>query len=175
MKVLYSNRHILNFKMRKKLCETLILSTFNYCNIVYYSCLDVVTKNRLQYVQNICCRFVFKLRKYDHISEKINELKWLNINNTVNLHFVVFLMKIIKSSVPGYLKDKLVCRSAVHVRDIRSRYSLTMPQHQTALFQRCFTYMAVTHFNILDSDMKDCSMSTLRKKYKSYLLVQQIA
>ena len=175
MKVLYSNRHILNFKMRKKLCETLILSTFNYCNIVYYPCLDVVTKNRLQYVQNICCRFVFKLRKYDHISEKINELKWLNINNTVNLHFVVFLMKIIKSSVPGYLKDKLVCRSAVHVRDIRSRYSLTMPQHQTALFQRCFTYMAVTHFNILDSDMKDCSMSTLRKKYKSYLLVQQIA
>ena len=46
-------------------------------------------------------------------------------------------------------------------------------------FQRCFTYMAVTHFNILDnildSDMRDCSMSTLRKKYRSYLLVEQNA
>ena len=84
-------------------------------------------------------------------------------------------MKIIKSSVPVYLKDKLVCRSAVHIRDIRSRYSLTMPQHQTGLFQRCFTYMAVTHFNILDSNMKDCSISTLRKKYRSYLLVEQHA
>ena len=96
-------------------------------------------------------------------------------NKTVKLHVVVFLMKIIKSSLPGYLKDKVVCCSAVHVRDIRSRYSLTMPQHQTALFQRYFTYMAVTHFNILDGDIKDCSISTLYKKYRSYLLVKQNA
>ena len=67
MKILYSNRYILNFKMRKKLCESLILFIFNYCNVVYYPCLDEITKNRLQYIQNVCCRLVHGLRKYDRV------------------------------------------------------------------------------------------------------------
>ena len=47
MKIFYSNRYILNFKMRKKLCESLILSIFNYCNVFYYPCLDRIAKNIL--------------------------------------------------------------------------------------------------------------------------------
>ena len=70
LKLLYTNISIINFKLRKKLVETLVLPILNYCNIVYYPCLDRITKNRIQVIQNSCCRFVYRLRKYDHISSK---------------------------------------------------------------------------------------------------------
>lgn len=173
VKILYSNRYILNFKMRKKLCESLVLSVFNYANIVFYPCLDLVSKNRLQYVQNVCCRFIFGLRKYDHISARINELKWLKISNTVRLHFVMFLFKVRSTSTPIYLSEKLIPRNVMHNCNIRHHNQLTMPQHRSALFQRSFTYMAVTSYNSLDNDFKQCNFGQLRKKYKMFLLSSQ--
>jgi hypothetical protein len=94
LKLLYSNYHILNFKMRRKLCESLVVSHLNYCLIIYYPCLDQKTKSRLQKIQNFCCRFILKLRKYDHISTKINELRWLFVENIFQYQLSVFAFKI---------------------------------------------------------------------------------
>ena len=173
MKILYSNRYILNFKMRKKLCESLILSIFNYCNVVYYPCLDGIAKNRLQYIQNVCCRFVHGLRKYDRVSQLINSIKWLRISNTVKLHFTVFLLKVIKTSSPQYLREKLVFREIIHNRALRHRNCLTMPQHRTALFQRGFTWVAVMCYNGLSNDLKSCSQRMLRLRLREQLLQSQ--
>jgi hypothetical protein len=83
LKLLYSNYHILNFKMRKSYASPLC----SYILTTAYSCLDQKTKSRLEKILNCCCRFIFKLRKYDHISTKINELGWLRTvgNNTKKL------------------------------------------------------------------------------------------
>nr|CAH7714800.1 unnamed protein product [Callosobruchus chinensis] len=43
LRMLYANRYLLNFKMRKKLCEALILSIYSYCDILYYPCLNQLT------------------------------------------------------------------------------------------------------------------------------------
>ena len=140
MTVLYANNPILNFKVRKKLRESLVLPIFHYCNIIFYHCLDVVTKNRLQMVQNTCCRFVFGLRKYDRISSKIKYLHSLNMCHTVKLHFLMFVIRLLRSDSPVYLKGKLIFRSDIHDRHLRHRDQLTMPLHHSAIFQRSFTF-----------------------------------
>ena len=140
MKVLYANKSILNFKVRKNLCESLVLPIFHYCNIVYYHCLDVVTKNRLQMVQNTCCRFVFGLRKYDRISSKIKDLHWLNMFDTVKLYFLMFVIRLLRSDGPIYLKGKLIFRSDIHDRHLRHPDQLTMPLYHSATIQRSFIY-----------------------------------
>ena len=174
MKFLYSNRHILNFKMRKKMCESLILPIFNYCNILYYPCLDQTTKNRLQIVQNTCCRFIFNLRKYDHISEKYVELRWLRMDNIVKLHFLIFLYRLFHSSAPPYLREKLIFRNVVHNRNIRHQYTLTMPHHSTAFFQRCFTYSAIMLYNSVKPNM--ClSLYVFRRQMKQMLISRQLS
>lgn len=61
LRLLYSNKFILNYKLRKKLCESLIMSLFTYCNGIYFPFLDLQTKNRLQVMQNNCVRFIFGL------------------------------------------------------------------------------------------------------------------
>lgn len=175
MKVLYANRFILNFKIRKKLCESLVLSLYHYCNIVFYPCLDLATKNRLQIVQNTCCRYIYNLRKFDHISDKRKELRWLNICNTVKLHFAMFLTRLLDTNLPTYLREKLIFRTAIHDRPLRDRGLLTMPQHHSAMFQRSFTYNAVSLYNSLDPDLKNCTVLVLKSKYKTILLELQNA
>ena len=159
--------------MRKKLCESLILSIFNYCNVVDYPCLDGIAKNRLQYIQNVCCRFLNGLRKYDIVSQLINSFKWLTISNTVKVHFTVFLLKVIKISSSQYLREKLVFRQIMHNRALRHRNCLTMPQHRTALFQRGFTWVVVMCYNGLSNDLKSCSQRMLRLRLREQLLQRQ--
>lgn len=50
MKLLYRNPHMLNAKLWKNLCESLVLS------------------NRIKRILKFCVRFDFGLRKYDHVS-----------------------------------------------------------------------------------------------------------
>lgn len=173
MKFLYSNRHILNFKMRKKMCESLILPIFNYCNILYYPCLAQTARNRLQIVQNTCCRFIFNLRKYDHISETFTELRWLKVDNIVKLHYLIFLYRLFRSSIPQYLREKLIFRNVVHNRNIRHKYALTIPHHSTALFQRCFTYTATMLYNSVKPNMS-LSLYVFRRQMKKMLIDRQL-
>lgn len=60
---------------------TLVLSHFNYCNFIYSPYLTAKDKSRIQKVQNWCCCFIYKLRRYDHVSHKMKELGWLNMEN----------------------------------------------------------------------------------------------
>jgi hypothetical protein len=70
------------------------------CLIIYYPCLDQKTKSKLQKIQNCCCRFIFKLCKYDHISTKINELKWLRVENIFQYHLSMFAFKMFLTNQP---------------------------------------------------------------------------
>lgn len=173
LKLLYANKSILNYKVRKKLCETIVMPLYYYCDIVYYPCLDTFTKNRIQKIQNTCCRFVHNLRKFDHISDKFRELNWLNVNNTWLYHLLVFVQRLLITSTPDYLKNKLILRNEIHDRSIRNNKVLTMPQHSSAAFQRSFTYTAIHHYNLLNINIKSKNVKQFKKELKTYLLGRQ--
>lgn len=174
LKLLYTNISIINFKLRKKLVETLVLPILNYCNIVYFPCLDSLTKNRLQIIQNSCCRFIFRIKKYDHVSAKINELKWLKIENVYKYNLLVFVHKLIISSTPSYLREKLIFRHDLH--DVNTRFSnkLSLPRYHSTMFQRSFSYNAVVLYNSLNSDLKQLPVNSFRKQVKSYFFSLQM-
>lgn len=174
MKLLYTNRYILNFKMRKKLCETLVLSIYNYCFIVYYPFLDLITKKRIQYVQNTCCRFVFSLRKYDSVSDRIKQIGWLKCDSMYKLYSLIFFKKILDSKEPVYLYNKIEFRAdvhAVHSLNLRNNTTLTVPKHRTSLFQRGFSYCIVKMLNSVGLPIEDYSIYKLRREYKKQLLI----
>lgn len=173
MKLLYSNRRIINFNIRKQLCDTLVLSHVNYCSLVYWNCLDVIHKSRLQKIQNTCCRFVFNLRKYDSVSHKINILNWLNINNRIKLQQLVFTHKVITYSTPEYLKEKFIPRNKIHPINIRHKDLLSIPKFKSALFKKSFTYTSVLHYNILPNNYKQLKINSFKKTIRTDLLRNQ--
>lgn len=170
LKTLYSNRYIMNFKMRKKLCEALILPILHYCNIVYYPCLDSVSRNRIQRVQNTCVRLIFGLRKYDHVSHKLGELKWLRMVTAVKLHYLVFIHRLLHTSVPSYLRERLSFRCNIHDRLTRHSKLLNLPLHSTALFRRSFSFNAVTLYNKIPPELLPMSSVQFRRNILTSLL-----
>nr|CAH7717665.1 unnamed protein product [Callosobruchus chinensis]CAH7730660.1 unnamed protein product [Callosobruchus chinensis] len=170
MKLLYSNRHILNFKTRKKLCETLILSVLSHSLVIYYPCLDSVNKSKLQKLQNNCCRFIFGLRKYSSVSSKIRELKWLRVNDLFTYLLVTLVHRVIKSGKPTYLLDKLIPRRDQISRILRHNDLFSTPSHNSTLYERSFTNNAVKLFNSLPARYKCLSQHTFKKNVKSQLL-----
>nr|CAH7723892.1 unnamed protein product [Callosobruchus chinensis] len=43
LRSLYANKSVFNFKLRKKLYSSLIMSIFSYSDILYFPCLDAYT------------------------------------------------------------------------------------------------------------------------------------
>lgn len=175
LRLLYASKHLLTFNMKKLLCESLILSRISYCNVVYYPCLDKVSANRLQSIQNACCRLICRVRKYEHISPSIKQLRWLKIENMFKMNFLMFLTKIIHSSQPVYLRNKLVFRKDTHERNLRHLNTLTMPSHRTAMFKKSFTFVAVTLYNNLNGDVaKYLNKRSFKSILKCFLLQTQL-
>ena len=140
LRLLYANEKIINFSLQKKLAKSLVLPILNYCIIMYFRCLDKTTRHTLQKIQNYCCGFVFNLRKYDRISAKIKELGWLTIDNAFKYHLSVFVHRLLYTSSPPYLREKLSFRHNVHQLETRYNYILSLPRLHSTIFMKSFTY-----------------------------------
>ena len=140
LKLLYNNRHLLNQKLKTQLCDTLILSVFNYGDVIYHPCLDAIHKSRIQRVQNACLRFIYEIRRYDAISHTLGWVGWLNMSRRRVLHTVCLFSKILQRESPPYLYLKIRFRTDVHNINVRHKNTLTIPQHRLEIFKRSFSY-----------------------------------
>lgn len=173
LKIIYASRHILNLKTKRMLCEALVLSHFNYCDFIYGNCLTQADRMRIQKVQNSCCRLIYGIRKSEHISHKVKECNWLTMENRRRHHLGVFTYKLLNNMNPPKLVSKLKPRFSIHTRNIRQKSKLTMPQHRTAMFQRCFIYQAIRLFNTLPDEFRLFNINKFKYKFKLCLLDQQ--
>ena len=173
LKMIYKSRHLLNRRIKTCLCESLVLSHFNYCDSIYGPCLDYVTSKRIQTVQNACLRLIFGIQKGNHVSHKLGELEWLNMSNRRKLHAACLYHKVITTKTPPYLYNKISFRTDIHNINIRFKGAITPPLHKTTLFERSFTYNVAKIYNSLTSSMKNFKNQTFKKKYASFLLIGQ--
>lgn len=172
LRILFGNKHIFNFNLRKMLCESIVLSLFNYGNFTYGPCLDAVTRQRIQMVQNTCCRFVFGLRKFDRISKYLKILQWLPISKVWELHMLNFIHRIINTGKPEYLRSRISRRLSLHNVSIRERHQHTLhvPRHRTAFFQRSFSYTAAKLYNQVNPTLRALTSAAFRVKIREVYL-----
>ena len=83
-------RHLLDQKALIYLIKAFVFSKLFYCSTVW-SGTSKKNVRKLQLVQNYACRIVAGLRKYDHVSEALKSLKWLNVRDKLlfNDHVMV--------------------------------------------------------------------------------------
>lgn len=173
LKAIYNNRHYLNPKIKTILCESLVLSRFNFCDSVYGPCLDASDKRRIQVIQNSCLRLIFGIRRRHSISHKLVHTGWLNMSNRRRLHSACLFHKIVINKTPSYLSRKITYRSDVHNVNVRFKGSLTPPQHRTEFFKRSFSYQITNIYNGIPSELKNLTHLQFKKSFKNRLLVQQ--
>lgn len=173
LKMLYSNRHFFNQRVKTTLCEALVLSKFNFGDTVYGPCLDAESSRRIQVIQNSCLRLIFGIRRGKHVSHKLKELKWLNMFNRRLLHSSCLFHKIMTNKTPAYLINKITFRTDVHNVNIRYKGALTPPLHRTELFKRSFTYQITRVYGSIPDEMKLKSLLAFKSCFKTYLLHRQ--
>lgn len=169
IKLIYGNRQFLSSDIKKLLCESLILSIFNYADILYGPCLTSQYKQKIQKVQNSCLRLIFGIRRRLPISHKLKEIGWLNMYNRRTLHAANTFHKIIVSKTPLYLYRKITYRTHVHNLNIRHKSILPPPPFRLELFRRCFSCHVCAIYNNVPNSLKSVSHEKFKKSYRNVL------
>lgn len=173
LKCLYPNRKLLSQSLKIKLTDTLVLSHFNYCDVLYGPCLDKMSINKIEKVQKACLRYIYGIRKYERVSHKLNDVKWLNMVTRRQYHSVTLFHNIILKQSPPYLSNKIKYRTDVHTLNLRFRGLISPPPHKTTLYRRCFSYNIFFLYNKLPIDYKNLGLARFKFIYKKYLLTLQ--
>ena len=163
----------LSQKSKMSLCETYILSQFNYGDII----LQNMTKHlqdKIQKVQNRCTRFIFGLRKYDHISHIYKSNNILNMQNRRLLHSVCMMFRIKNKLAPNYLCERITCQNEIHNHNTRNRNNIRTPFARSNMRAMSYFVHISKKFNELADHFKTTgiSLNTFKVNCKKYLLGQ---
>nr|CAI5850104.1 unnamed protein product [Callosobruchus analis] len=145
IKSLYRFKYILSTETKLKICDSLIVSTFDYCDVVYGPSLSSQNTHRLQVVQNVCMRFSTNTKKREHITPLYIK-QWNKLD--VRRKYITV------SGIPEYLYRKLVFAANIQDRSRRDPFLLQIPRHNTSYFQNSFSYLCAALYNPLPIHMK---------------------
>ena len=153
------------------LCESYILSQFNYGDII----LQNMTKNlkdKIQKVQNSCTRFIFGLRKYDHISNHRKSKQILCMENRRLLHGLSLMFRIKNKMAPSYLCDRITCHNDIHTHNTRNRNHIRPPLARSNMRAMSYFVHVSKKFNELPNNIETSGISyiTFKLKCKKHLL-----
>ena len=75
-------RHLLDEESTKIMMQALVLSKLDYCNSLLMGITDY-NLDKLQKIQNMTYRIIFKLRKYDHVPDHLSQLHQLRVRQCI--------------------------------------------------------------------------------------------
>ena len=157
------------------IAECYVLSQFNYCDVVWRTITKTIW-TKIQKIQNNCVRFIFKLRKYDHISIEFSELNTLNMTNRSILHALTLMFKCINYKAPAYLTEKIEYVRNTHDYNTRGSVEIKCSQFNSRYGQMNFFNKISSVYNRLMQKIfikPNCSIATFKKTVKNYLLTHQ--
>ena len=148
LKEFYKYQKLFSLKTKTRLVESFVLSQLTYGDIVTQG-MAISQKQRIQKVQNSCLRYIFGLRKYDHITPYLHQQDTLNMDRRVRSHALTMLHKTVNGIAPVYLTEKLTYRHNTHNHNTRNRNTLNVRRLHTAKKNGAFFVKTVNEYNTL--------------------------
>ena len=163
-------KHLLDRTTLLLVIHSLVFSRLFYCSSVWSNTSKENVK-KLQLVQNFAARIVVGLRKYDHVTPALKELKWLNITDQLYFRDAVLVFKSLHHLTPYYLSEKFKRNSEMHSRVTRNVNDLHLPLCRLVTGQRTFGFRGAKMWNSLPPEIKsEQSLKSFKHKLHSHLL-----
>lgn len=167
-------RNFLPTATKVALAQSLLLPILDYADACYLD-LTQVQLDRLERLQNLCIRFIFGLRKYDHVSQFRTKLKWLPIRLRRDTHTLSLLYStLFNPSSPSYLSSRFNFYCDTHSNYLRSSTNLFLstPSHSSTLFYGAsFSVRAVALWNALPVTIRRAqSLESFKAQIKLHYL-----
>lgn len=147
------------------LVQTLIFPIIDYGDMCYFD-LNADLLNKLDRLLNNCIRFVFNLRKYDHISQHRSSLNWFPIRIRRQMRALTTLYSLLFSpNSSAYLTTQLQYLGANHAKNLRSSNNLLLhcPTHSSDFVHSTFLIQSILLWNALPLGIK---MAKTRQNFK---------
>ena len=163
-------KHVLPSHVLPTILDALVLSHVRYCSQVF-GCATKTALKRLQRVQNFAARVISGRRKFDHISDVINDLEWLPIAKMVDMNDMCLLHKVISTGQPEALRRDVLYNRDVSERRTRQSDHLYVTRTRTSLGQRAFMHRACKLYNryVIGTELQCMSHSRFKKALKALL------
>ena len=161
--------HFHNEEATKTIIQVFVLSKIDYCNSIYQGA-PTYAINKFQWLQNMGCRIIKRLRKYDHITPHLMALHWLKIKKHIIYKVCVLMYKCTKGMAPQYLSE---CVIKNHGHTLRSTTLNNLPtiRCNTAISHNsAFSSTGPILWNMLPYDIK-CSndLEAFKTRLKTFL------
>ena len=166
-------KHMFNEQTKRHLVQTFIFPIFDYCQVCL-SDLRVELQQKLHRTLNACVRFIFNLKKREHISGFYKILKWLKFENRRKLQLAVQTFKVMNNLAPEYLKSDFVLLSVGNPRETRSGNKLKIPIHRTEAYSRSFAVSAARLWNSIPDGIREKrTLHAFKNEYREHLFKSQ--
>ena len=145
----------LSTDIRIKLVSALILPHLDYCCLVYHGLAEGLNL-KLQRLLNLCIRFIYNLRRSEHITPYRQRLSWLSVENR-RLYFLgIMAYRVRNLTVPAYISD-LFCEPSSDLRH-STRHSdpqlaFHIPLHRTTTYCSSFRLSAAYFWNSMPQEI----------------------
>lgn len=161
-------RHVIPRVTLKSIVEALVLSVLRYCLSVYGSC-GMTQLRRVQKLVNFCVRVVTGKRRYDHVSQSLEQLQWLTAEQLVIYHTVCAVERVIVSGQPESIMATIGLRADQrHSHNTRQASLYTLPTIRTEAGRRRLCYRGVGLLNSVGVEPGTCGFrSAVRRAVKS--------
>ena len=167
-------KHFLSQQSKITLCQSIVLSQFNYCDIIYSS-MDAYLEKKIQKIQNMCLRFIFNIRKRNHNTDYIsllNKLGWLNMKEKTIKNGLVMMYKILNGLAPNYLSDFITLTSDIHNINTRRRNNtIWISKHITSkIHRKSFYFFIAKIYNGIPENIKQSkSLNSFKKAIQKHI------
>lgn len=150
--------------------QSLVLSVINYCIKIWGATSDLYL-NKAQKLVNFAARVAVEgVRKHDHISPTLQQLKWLKIKDKYIYEICMFVFKVLKRECPSWLYDFPKVGSSRNA-STRQNNNLQVNRYRTDLGSRSMMIRCPSLWNELPQYVKDCSgINVFKKKLKDHFL-----
>ena len=166
------NKKCLSIPLRKQLVTSLVFPIFDYCGAVFTD-LTGQQKLKLKRIMNSCVRFIFDLRKDEHITEWYTRLNWLAADERLRFLTGCFLHTILGTNTPLYIASHIHWNTNRRARAMTEHPVLVVPSCRTATFQKSFRVAAPEFWNSLPPSIREIdSASSFRNALFTHLRQQ---
>ncbi|KAI5717914.1 hypothetical protein M8J77_013445 [Diaphorina citri] len=147
---LWTLKRIKNFTTQNSkllLVKSYILPILEYCAPLLNN-ITLEQSTRLQRAQNACVRFIYHVRRREHITPYYNRARLLKLEDRRKILTLSLLYKILVSQCPPYLYDKYTFHSSISSRETRTHdLLLHKPPHNTQSYSNSFFITSITLWN----------------------------
>ena len=159
-------RNYLDIELKILLIKSYILSKLDYCNIILANISDKLIKC-MQRVQNAAVRFIYNIKKSEHISQYVKMAHFLPIKFRIQYKMCLITFKILNGLSPVYLQDfiQLHTPKRTHLRTDCDRYRLQVPSK----YSNTISYKMIMLWNALPYTLRAMdSLAVFKKHLKTY-------